>query len=251
MDVVTFGETMVLFAAVEQGPLRFANTYTRHSAGTETNFAIGLARLGHQVGWFSRVGDDEFGRPAHFRAWRRRERPRYVLDVPGDTVARDLQCRRPRRRAGRGARRQVPSCRVDTWAARQPESRWTRLTVRDGERGPLSVDAMTVRVRTKLDRRLGPEERLVVMRTVEVDGARGPLRAEQRRAAGPAGGAGAGPVHEAQDRGGVRGGQAGGGPGARRGEVVGGSAPPHDAVPVGPMVPGRRAAADRGGKPRR
>ena len=61
MDVVTFGETMVLFAAAEQGPLRFANTYTRHAAGTETNFAIGLARLGHQVGWFSRVGDDEFG----------------------------------------------------------------------------------------------------------------------------------------------------------------------------------------------
>src|SRR5439155_27392147 len=61
MDVVTFGETMVLFAAVEQGPLRFATTFTRHAAGTETNFAIGLARLGHQVGWFSRVGDDEFG----------------------------------------------------------------------------------------------------------------------------------------------------------------------------------------------
>src|SRR5439155_9881319 len=61
MDVVTFGETMVLFAAAEQGPLRFASTYTRHAAGTESNFAIGLARLGHRVGWFSRVGDDEFG----------------------------------------------------------------------------------------------------------------------------------------------------------------------------------------------
>jgi 2-dehydro-3-deoxygluconokinase len=61
MDVVTFGETMVLFAAAEQGPLRFASTYTRHTAGTESNFAIGLARLGHRVGWFSRVGDDEFG----------------------------------------------------------------------------------------------------------------------------------------------------------------------------------------------
>lgn len=61
MDVVTFGETMVLFAAVEQGPLRFANTFTRHAAGTESNMAIGLARLGHRVGWFSRVGDDEFG----------------------------------------------------------------------------------------------------------------------------------------------------------------------------------------------
>jgi SRSO17 transposase len=116
------------------------------------------------------TGDDEFGRPAHFRAWLRRERERYVLDVPGDTVVRDLECRRPpRRHAGRGAKRQVPFRRVDAWAARQSESRWTRLTVRAGERGPLSVDAMAVRVRTKLDRRNGPEERLVVMRTVEAE----------------------------------------------------------------------------------
>jgi SRSO17 transposase len=116
------------------------------------------------------TGDDEFGRPAHFRAWLRRERERYVLDVPSDTVVRDLECRRPRRRrAGRGARRQVPFCRVDAWAMRQPEGRWTRLTVRGGERGPSRVDAMTVRVRTKLDRKLGPEERLVVMRTVEAE----------------------------------------------------------------------------------
>ncbi len=28
MDVVTFGETMVLLAASEMGPLRFANTFT-------------------------------------------------------------------------------------------------------------------------------------------------------------------------------------------------------------------------------
>jgi SRSO17 transposase len=119
-------------------------------------------------GWV--VGDDEFGRPAHFRAWLRRRGERSVLDVPSDTVVRDLECRRPpRRHAGRGARRQVPFCRVDAWAARPPESRWVRLTVRAGERGPLQVDAMTVRVRTKLERRLGPEERLVVMRTVEAE----------------------------------------------------------------------------------
>ena len=116
-------------------------------------------------GWIT--GDDEFGRPAHFRAWLRRHGERYILDVPSDTVVRDLECRRPRRkRAGRGARPQVPFCRVDVWAARQPEGRWRRLTIRAGERGPLRVDAMTVRVRTKLERRLGPEERLVVMRTV-------------------------------------------------------------------------------------
>jgi SRSO17 transposase len=127
-----------------------------------------LARSGAGLphGWV--VGDDEFGRPAHFRAWLRREHERYVLDVPGDTVVRDLERRRPpRRRAGRGAKRQVPYRRVDAWAAAQPPPRWARLTVRDGERGPLLVDAMTVRVRTKLDRRNGPEERLVVMRTVE------------------------------------------------------------------------------------
>jgi SRSO17 transposase len=127
---------------------------------------LARCRVGLPHGWV--VGDDEFGRPAHFRAWLRGEGERYVLDVPGDTVVRDLERRRPRRkRAGRGARPQVPYGRVDAWAARQPEGRWTRLTVREGERGPLLVDAMTVRVRTKLDRRNGPEERLVVMRTVE------------------------------------------------------------------------------------
>ena len=116
--------------------------------------------------WVS--GDDEFGRPAQFRGWLRRHGERYVLDVPCNTIVRDLERRRPpRRRAGRGRKREVPFCRADAWAARQPDSRWTRLTVRDGERGPLRVDAMAVRVRAKEERRVGPEERLVVMRTVE------------------------------------------------------------------------------------
>jgi SRSO17 transposase len=116
--------------------------------------------------WVS--GDDEMGRPAQFRGWLRRHGERYVLDVPCNTNIRDLECRRPpRRRAGRGRKREVPFGRADAWAARQPDSRWTRLTVSDGERGPLRVDAMAVRVRTKEDRRLGPEERLVVTRTVE------------------------------------------------------------------------------------
>ena len=113
------------------------------------------------------TGDDELGRPTAFRTWLRRHGERYVLDVPCNTSIRDLECRRPRRRrAGRGRKREVPFCRADAWAARQPEGRWTRLTVRDGERGPLQVDALTVRVRTKQERRVGPEERLVVMRTV-------------------------------------------------------------------------------------
>ena len=67
-----------------------------------------------------------------------------------NTTIRDRERRRPRRRrAGRGREREVPFGRADARAARQPEDHWTRLTVRDGERGPLSIDALTVRVRTK------------------------------------------------------------------------------------------------------
>ncbi|USG64659.1 sugar kinase [Brevibacillus ruminantium] len=62
MDVVTFGETMVLFTPESTGLMRYAHTFSRKFAGSETNFAIGLARLGHRVGWISRVGDDELGK---------------------------------------------------------------------------------------------------------------------------------------------------------------------------------------------
>jgi SRSO17 transposase len=126
-----------------------------------------LERSGPELPHAWVVGDDEFGRPARFRAWLRRRGERYVLDVPCNTNVRDPERRRPRRRhAGRGRKREVPFCRADAWTGRQPTSRWTRLTIRDGERGPLQVDAMTVRVRAKEERRIGPEERLVVMRTV-------------------------------------------------------------------------------------
>ncbi len=116
-------------------------------------------------GWIT--GDDEFGRPAPFRAALRRRHERYVLDVPCATLVRDLERRRPRRRrAGRGRKREAPFVRADVWAALQPASRWTRLTVRDGEKRPLEVDAISVRVQTRQAGRLGAEERLVVIRAV-------------------------------------------------------------------------------------
>jgi len=61
-DVVTFGETMALFTPQETGPLRYVAGYRLKMGGTESNVAIALARLGIQVGWFSRLGDDELGR---------------------------------------------------------------------------------------------------------------------------------------------------------------------------------------------
>ena len=120
-------------------------------------------------GWIA--GDDEFGRASQFRAELRARKERYILDVPCNTLVRDLQKRRPpRKQAGVGRKREVPFQRVDEWAKVQPPSRWERLTVRDAEKGPLEVDAMTVLVRTKQEGRVGPEERLVVMRNVGESG---------------------------------------------------------------------------------
>ncbi|MBV9452400.1 MAG: IS701 family transposase [Streptosporangiaceae bacterium] len=116
-------------------------------------------------GWIT--GDDEFGRASDFRAKLRLRRERDILDVPCNTTVRDLQRRRPpRQKAGVGRKREVPFVRADRWAAGQPESRWERIIVRDGEKGPLTVDAMTARVRAKQEGRIGPEERLVVIRPV-------------------------------------------------------------------------------------
>ncbi len=62
LDVVTLGEAMVLFVADQAGPLETVSSFTKRTAGAETNVAIGLARLGLRVGWASRLGDDSFGR---------------------------------------------------------------------------------------------------------------------------------------------------------------------------------------------
>ena len=61
MDVVTFGETMVLFVPQSNGPLRFVSQFSKTIGGAESNVAIALARLGHKVSWLSRLGNDEFG----------------------------------------------------------------------------------------------------------------------------------------------------------------------------------------------
>lgn len=61
-DIITIGEAMAMFVACETGNLADCEHFTRRAAGAELNVAIGLARLGLNVGWISRVGDDSFGR---------------------------------------------------------------------------------------------------------------------------------------------------------------------------------------------
>lgn len=62
MDIVTIGETMVLFTPESTGLMRYAHTFSRKFGGAESNYAIGLTRLGHKAGWISRVGNDELGK---------------------------------------------------------------------------------------------------------------------------------------------------------------------------------------------
>ncbi len=59
--VLTVGETMALLDPVEDGPLELGRALTLRIAGAESNFAVALARLGVDVAWASRVGDDRFG----------------------------------------------------------------------------------------------------------------------------------------------------------------------------------------------
>jgi len=62
LDVVTFGEAMLLLVADRPGPIESAESFHKRTAGAETNVAIGLARLGLKVGWVSRLGTDSMGR---------------------------------------------------------------------------------------------------------------------------------------------------------------------------------------------
>lgn len=60
MDLVTLGETLICLTA-ESGHLSTAATLHKSIGGAESNTAVGLSRLGHDVAWVSRVGTDPFG----------------------------------------------------------------------------------------------------------------------------------------------------------------------------------------------
>jgi len=61
LDVVTCGEAMALFAALDVGELGEVERFVRVPAGAELNVAIGLSRLGLNVGYLSRLGRDHLG----------------------------------------------------------------------------------------------------------------------------------------------------------------------------------------------
>ncbi len=60
-DVVTIGESMVLFQGIGDKTIKYEPLFTKSLAGAESNVAIGLTRMGKKVKWISRVGNDPFG----------------------------------------------------------------------------------------------------------------------------------------------------------------------------------------------
>ena len=123
-----------------------------------------LDAWGAQVphGWVT--GDDEFGRHSRFRHELRERGERYVLGVPCTPTIRDLQVPLPAY-AGRGRRPKAPWQSVTDWRKWLDPTAWIRLTVRDGEKGPVAIAMVKRRVQTRIERkRTGPEEWLVVTR---------------------------------------------------------------------------------------
>ena len=142
-------------------PARRRKTHVPEAVVFQEQWRIALDLLDRSAalphGWIT--GDDEFGRATEFRAALRRRRERYVLDVPANTLVREVAKRRDGKRP--------PFERAEQWAARQPEGRWQTLTLRAGEKGPRKVRALKRRVQTRDDEgRAGPTETLTVIRTL-------------------------------------------------------------------------------------
>jgi SRSO17 transposase len=118
--------------------------------------------------WIS--GDDEMGRCSWFRQQLRSRQECYLLAVPSNTLVRDLTAPDPPYR-GRGPHPHVPFTRVDRWCAGVPEDAWQTIEVRDGEKGPVAVQAVWTLVQARTEGQPADvAEILVVFRERQADG---------------------------------------------------------------------------------
>jgi len=119
-------------------------------------------------GWVA--GDDEMGRCSWFRGGLRSRGECYLLAVPSNTAVRDLTAPDPPY-AGCGRRPRVPFTRVDRWCAALPETAWQAVEARDGEKGPLAVQAAWGLVQARTEGRPSDvAEVLVVFRERQSNG---------------------------------------------------------------------------------
>jgi SRSO17 transposase len=138
---------------------------TRHELALEMLDDSGPA-LPH--GWVS--GDDEMGRSSWFRQQLQSRGECYLLAVPSNTSVRDLAAPDPPYR-GYGRPPLPPFGRADRWSAAVPSGAWQVIEVRDGEKGPVVVQAARTLVQARAGN-LASEvaELLVVFRERQGDG---------------------------------------------------------------------------------
>jgi SRSO17 transposase len=138
---------------------------TRHQLALEM-----LSECGGDLPHTWIAGDDEMGRPSGFRLELRALGERYLLAVPSNTLIRDNDAPPPDY-SGRGPHPKNPFIRVDDWCAKLPEDAWTTIDVRDGEKGPLVIEAMKCRVQARTETGgTGPGEVLFVTRERQANG---------------------------------------------------------------------------------
>ena len=123
------------------------------------------------------------------------------------------------------------------------------MTIRDGSKEPLEVEAVVAPVRAMLGRRIGPEERLVVIRTLG-PGAKTTYAMSNAEAKVPLSKLVCVRSQRPRIERVLREGKGEVGLARLRGAQLGGLASPYHAEPPGVVVPGSGAAADGGEKPR-
>ena len=117
------------------------------------------------------AGDDEMGRSSRFRKDLRTLDERYLLAVPSNTGVRDLDSPPPAY-SGRGQPPKQPFQRADRWRDSLSQDAWTKVDVRNGEKGPLVLKIAQRRVVARTERSWYDftEELLVVTRSVDQSG---------------------------------------------------------------------------------
>jgi SRSO17 transposase len=116
------------------------------------------------------AGDDEMGQNASFRRDLNERGKLYLLAVPSNLLVRNLDAAPPAYQ-GKGQPRKRPWQRIDAWRDSLADNAWTRIRVRDGEKGPLEVELAICRVQAKISQRaMEYEETLVVIRSLDASG---------------------------------------------------------------------------------
>jgi SRSO17 transposase len=121
------------------------------------------------------IGDEMYGKAAHFRKTVAQAGKKYVLGVPYDTpVWRERPALIEPGPGARGRPREKPRLADDalpwetvaTVIASLPGGSWQRLTVSEGEKGPLTYDWACIRIVESWNRLPGPDGWLLARRSV-------------------------------------------------------------------------------------